>query len=606
MGIEWTGLSRQLHSAPVPRTDAYVEAVRSAAVMSAFSVKKAWQWTPGWLVRLIITNLLIAVVPAAQVVAVRWLVASSSEGYQAWVPPLVILVVIIGLGLVLGENLQIVGQRIRNRLRSRYQAQLLDSVAALTPQQLASSEVSATIQACRSSLFDIGRLINSTMAAAAAVVTAATLCISVSLISPVAGILVVAALVPNLLVFAWEARLQSEAFIPFGRQERLANYQTEQLVTQRSATELATLGTGHKVARLADASQRQADRIMDRILISLSRADSLGGVATAVILGLALVAILHAGAGGAGVAAGITGVVAGMAATRSAGFSYGDLMTIAPEVAAYRAFIHDAPPRPAQAIIPHVDEVRADHVTVTYPGMTTPALRDFTFEARLGEIVALVGVNGAGKTTAVSALMGIVDSDGGTVTIDGADASAMTPHQRLSYFGLLSQEFGRYEFKVRDAVDLGTPERDLADDELWQALRSSHSDQIVGRLPDTIDSQLGPQFDGAGLSGGQWQRLALARIYARNAAIWILDEPTSAIDAEAEQQIFAELQRTKHDRITIVVSHRAWSLKGMDRIYVLDDGRIVQQGSYQELIAANGRFSQIFKEQFETDTTTAR
>jgi ATP-binding cassette, subfamily B, bacterial len=99
------------------------------------------------------------------------------------------------------------------------------------------------------------------------------------------------------------------------------------------------------------------------------------------------------------------------------------------------------------------------------------------------------------------------------------------------------------------------------------------------------------------LSSGQWQRLALARIYLRGAGIWVLDEPTSAIDAEAEQEIFTELQRGKADRITIVVSHRAWTLKGIDRIYVIDQGRVVQMGDYEELLHQPGRFAEIFAEQ---------
>jgi ATP-binding cassette subfamily B protein len=113
-----------------------------------------------------------------------------------------------------------------------------------------------------------------------------------------------------------------------------------------------------------------------------------------------------------------------------------------------------------------------------------------------------------------------------------------------------------------------------------------------------LDTQLGQQWGGVGISGGQWQRLALARIYLRDAGIWILDEPTSAIDAEAERQIFAELSRTRHDRITIVVSHRAWTLREMDRIYVIDGGRVVQEGRYEELLAVpEGRFARIFEGQ---------
>ena len=128
---------------------------------------------------------------------------------------------------------------------------------------------------------------------------------------------------------------------------------------------------------------------------------------------------------------------------------------------------------------------------------------------------------------------------------------------------------------------------------------------FAAELP--LDTQLGQQWGGSGISGGQWQRLALARILLRNAGVWILDEPTSAIDAEAEREIFAGLRRTKDTRITIVVSHRAWTLRAMDRIYVIDDGSVVQCGTYPELMAQpDGRFARLFATHHESADGSSR
>lgn len=181
--------------------------------------------------------------------------------------------------------------------------------------------------------------------------------------------------------------------------------------------------------------------------------------------------------------------------------------------------------------------------------------------------------------------------------IDGTDAAEVSRLQRLGYFGLLTQEFGRYELTVRESVALGTPELEVSDERIWAALDGARAGDMVRSFPDGLDTQLGMQWGGTGLSGGQWQRIALARIHLRGSGIWLLDEPTSAIDAEAEQEIFAELRRTAADRITIVVSHRAWTLRGMDRIYVFDEGSVVEEGRYEDLLAAGGRFSEIFREQ---------
>ncbi|MGO2585366.1 MAG: ATP-binding cassette domain-containing protein, partial [Brachybacterium tyrofermentans] len=197
----------------------------------------------------------------------------------------------------------------------------------------------------------------------------------------------------------------------------------------------------------------------------------------------------------------------------------------------------------------------------------------------------------------VNALLGLVTPQEGQVLLDGVGCAELSEAARLARFGLLTQEFGRFELTVREAVRLGSPREDVTDEEVWTALRSAHAEAMVEAMPDGLDQQLGEQWGGVGISGGQWQRLALARIYLRDAPVWVLDEPTSAIDAEAEQEIFHELQRTKHTRITVVVSHRAWTLKEMDRIYVIDEGRVAEQGTYEELLALDGRFAAIFAEQ---------
>lgn len=315
----------------------------------------------------------------------------------------------------------------------------------------------------------------------------------------------------------------------------------------------------------------------------------------------ALVGIVIGGGGGAGVAAGILGVIAGTTATRVAGFAYGQLVATVPKVKAYRTLLADIDQQTdptGQQVTPTAERLSATEVTVTYPDQDRPALTGFNLNVEVGTMVALVGVNGAGKTTAINALLGILDLDHGQVEIDGVDAATLSPGRRLGHFGLLTQEFGRYDLTIRDSVRLGTPEP-VNDEQIWAALDAAHIGDLVRGLTDGLDTQLGPQFDGIGLSGGQWQRLALARIHLRNAGIWILDEPTSAIDAEAEQQIFTELQRDKATRITIVTSHRAWTLRDMDHIYVLDHGAIVEHGRYQDLISANGRFAEIFANQVD-------
>ncbi|WP_409482885.1 ABC transporter ATP-binding protein [Arsenicicoccus dermatophilus] len=242
------------------------------------------------------------------------------------------------------------------------------------------------------------------------------------------------------------------------------------------------------------------------------------------------------------------------------------------------------------------DVLECRHVTFTYPGADRPAVAHASFVVRCGQMVALVGLNGAGKTTLANCLSGIAEPTSGEVLLDGVPASRLSAGQRLGAVAVLSQDFGRYELTVRDAVCLGRCGA-VTDEEVWRALRTARAEELVRRLPDGLDTQLGQQWGGVGLSGGQWQRIALARVALRDAPVWLLDEPTSSVDAETEEQIFVDLGRERHDRITVVVSHRAWTLRSMDQILVLDAGRVVEHGTYPELIARGGVFATMFRYQ---------
>lgn len=563
---------------------------------SAYTIRHTWEHAPSSLGRLIGANLLLAAAPAAQVVAVGRLARSVAAG-SAFLPWLVLLTILVGVGQALDMNTNLAHQRVRTRMRSHFLDRLMRAVAALPPAKLAEPGTNAAVQGCRSSVRDLGHLVGSVISAAAAVVAAGGLCVTVWVISPLAGLLVVAALVPTLLVFAWQAQMQDREFVPVAEWQRRSEYAIEQLVAQRTGTELATLGSGQVAAEIISTTRRRADNILDRILVALIRSSAIAGMGTALLLGGALAAIVITGGGGAGIAAGIVGVLSGVAATRGAGFAFGDLMACAPKVQNFRRFVDDDRRAEVVHIRGCVDRLAVHGLTVRYPRTERPAVVDVSLQAEKGQMIALVGVNGAGKTTTINAIMGLVDATAGMITIDGVDADELGFSARLGCFGLLTQEFGRYEFTVRDVVRIGRPDGSATDAELWRALDSAHAGHFVRTLPDGLDTQLGPQFGGVGLSGGQWQRLALARIYLRDAPVWVLDEPTSAIDAEAEQQIFAELQRGKADRVTIVVSHRAWTLKDMDHIYVFDHGRIIENGSYAELLDRGGRFAEIFVEQ---------
>jgi ATP-binding cassette subfamily B protein len=254
------------------------------------------------------------------------------------------------------------------------------------------------------------------------------------------------------------------------------------------------------------------------------------------------------------------------------------------------------PAKPISLPAGPVNGIEFEGVSFSYPGGTGSAVENLNLTIRSGELIALVGENGVGKSTLVKLLLRFYDAHRGSVRVGGIDVKDMDPEALRSRMGVLFQDYATYELSVRENVMMGRP-YDKADDErVMKALRDSYSDWLVRKMPKRLDSKVGRLFEGGhDLSGGEWQRLALARIMYRNADIWILDEPTSSLDPEAEAAIFAELKENLKGRIGIVISHRFSTVRIADRIAVIDDGRVTELGTHQELLAANNRYAKLFE-----------
>ncbi len=237
-----------------------------------------------------------------------------------------------------------------------------------------------------------------------------------------------------------------------------------------------------------------------------------------------------------------------------------------------------------------------DDVAFGYPGGLEMAVEGFNLTIKNGELIALVGENGAGKSTIVKLLLRFYDTDKGSIRIGGIDLKNTEPEALRNRIGVLFQDYANYELTVRENVTMGRPYAEVSDDRVLESLRDSRSEWLVKKMPNGLDSKVGRLFEGGhDLSGGEWQRLALARIMYRNADIWILDEPTSALDPEAEAAIFAELKENLKGRIGIVISHRFSTVRIADRIAVIADGKVSELGSHEELMKARGRYSELFE-----------
>ena len=231
-----------------------------------------------------------------------------------------------------------------------------------------------------------------------------------------------------------------------------------------------------------------------------------------------------------------------------------------------------------------------------YPDSDSPALKGVSFKIRAGEKIAFVGQNGAGKTTLIKLILRFYEPTGGQILLDGIDIARFDKQAYRDRFGVIFQDYFRYEFTIRENIAVGNI-RHLEDDPLIrEAARKSLADEVVREMADGLEQQLGRRFSrGQELSGGQWQKVALARAYMKDADVMVLDEPTSALDARAEYEVFKRFLGLTKGRTSIIISHRFSTVRMADRIVVLDDGQIVELGTHEELLAREGLYSELFQ-----------
>jgi ATP-binding cassette subfamily B protein len=255
-----------------------------------------------------------------------------------------------------------------------------------------------------------------------------------------------------------------------------------------------------------------------------------------------------------------------------------------------------APGNPMPVRRPFQEGIEFRNVSYRYPGNDALALDNVSFLIAPGETVAVVGRNGAGKSTIVKLLGRLYDPVEGQVLIDGHDLREYDPSQLRRQFGMMFQDYATYQFTAGENIGVGNVERvsDLA--AIVQAAERAGASGVIDALPEKYDTTLGKWFEGGHqLSGGEWQKVALARAFMRDAQILILDEPTAALDAQAEHDLFSRIKELTEGRMALFISHRFSTARMADRIFVMDEGRLVEQGTHGELMLLNGRYAGLFE-----------
>ncbi|RAY11764.1 ABC transporter ATP-binding protein [Actinomadura craniellae] len=238
------------------------------------------------------------------------------------------------------------------------------------------------------------------------------------------------------------------------------------------------------------------------------------------------------------------------------------------------------------------DRITVESLTFAYPGATDPSLRGVTIELRRGEVVALVGENGSGKTTLAKIISGLYLPDAGEVRWDGVSVHRFDQELLRERIAVIAQNYTHWPMSARHNITMGRAE---LDGELARAARAAGADQVVDELPHGYETLLDRRFEnGHELSGGQWQRLAVARGFYRDAPLLICDEPTAALDARAEHALFERIRTHADGRTVLLITHRLASVRHADRIYVLDHGRVIEQGDHAALMAQGGLYAELY------------
>src|SRR5467141_1738692 len=257
-----------------------------------------------------------------------------------------------------------------------------------------------------------------------------------------------------------------------------------------------------------------------------------------------------------------------------------------------------ASPSPVKVPQPMRGEIRFDNVTFAYPGAEANALTDLSFTVKPGETLAIVGRNGAGKTTLFKLICRLYDPNAGRILIDGIDIKDFDAKVLRAQIGAMFQDYVTYQATAAENIGLGNVQ-DINDRErIEMAGKQGGAQELISGLPEGYDTALGKWFDhGVNLSGGEWQKVALARAFMRDAKILLLDEPTSALDAQAEYDLFERLKTLTRGRTAVYISHRFSTVRRADRIVFLEHGRLVEEGTHGELMRLNGRYARLFRMQ---------
>ena len=466
------------------------------------------------------------------------------------------------------------------------------------------------LEAVTSGSFRVPRLVTFLHSGLRPALTLAGLLVLLARLHPLIPLVLVLTTVPYLISERRMARNRHKAIVEQSRAAREMQYCSQVTTEPQSAKEIRVFGLGDYFLRRFNSRRAQALRELDRVRLTHLRSNGFFGALYAAALGGGFWYVAaQAGAGQltvGDIALYLGAIMQTESALRFVGIWTGMMYEMTLKLGTIFKFLdHSRPqialPAPANALdAPDLlqQSIAMQNVTFQYPEGDSHVLRDISALLPAGKVTALVGVNGAGKSTLVKLITRMYDPVAGEILLDGKPLHAYDLESLRRRIAVVYQDFAQFALSLGENITVGAGGLDTSEERMRQAAVWAGADQVAANLAQGYDTQLTRRFaGGVELSGGEWQKVALARGFMRDAAFVILDEPTAALDAEAEYHLFQRFRELVAGKTALIISHRFSTVRMADNILVLEDGAILESGSHEKLMAANGRYATLYNMQ---------
>jgi ATP-binding cassette subfamily B protein len=578
--------------------------------LMARSLSMVWQSARIPFVALVGLQLLNAICVLFQIVAIQLALPAvlnfpgSDGGFWTLLQPVLLLAALIAVTAVIGSVQAGFGRYAGERVAAVMWQRVLRVATRVDLRKFESARFYDRLQRVQANaLTRPYQITNGLVATIGAVAASLALVGAIMLVHPALLPLLLIGGVPMLITSRRQSQLEFDFLARQTESMRLRTYLTWVQTARDEAKEVRAFGLARNFGNRVNTLYAEHLRDLAQHLLRRARLGVIGSLGSVVLLALTVCLLVWLiAAGRLSIAEAVAALVAirllagqvqdgfsGIQAIFESGQFIDDLdgfLTLAPAAEGGSGGI--APPA-------EFHRIRADAVTFSYPGRSQLALQAASIEINRGEVVALVGENGSGKTTLAKIMAGLYEPGSGAVRWDGTDIRSFRPDLFRERVAITFQDFVRYALSAEENIAIARPNDEVDHLAIREAAKIADADSFLSALPAGYQTPLSRRFTGGHeLSGGQWQKVAIARAFYRNAPLVIIDEPTAALDARAEYELFSSLHEVLRGRSALIISHRFSTVRTADRIYVLDHGRVVEQGDHDELMALGGQYAELF------------